>query len=161
MQKDNNAHERLTKIVGELLHFVERTADDYSGNARVGVRTHAIPFFGDVLVAEAITVGVNPSADEFRPGRWPNTMTAEALTARLLDYFRTPSPPPHPRFDKWSGVLAPLGYPSRGLTTLHQKSVPLPEGVEHESNKDAVDGPGADAEFAPGSAIKSRRDVVF
>jgi hypothetical protein len=102
--------EALITFVVELVDCVERTAPVYASNMRRDRLTHAIPFFGDVLTAEALTVGVNPSADEFTPGRWPTALTAAALTDRLRGYFGDPGSSPHPWFDKWSEVLGPLGY---------------------------------------------------
>jgi hypothetical protein len=102
--------EAVSAFVAELVAYVERTAPQYATNMRRDRLTHPIPFFGDVLTAEALTVGVNPSADEFRPGRWPITLMANALTNRLRGYFGDPGLPPHPWFKKWSDVLGPLGY---------------------------------------------------
>ena len=53
----------------ELVAHVERTAPTYASNVRRDRTTHPIAFFGDVLTAQALTFGVNPSADEFRGGR--------------------------------------------------------------------------------------------
>jgi hypothetical protein len=100
----------LTTFLTQLVSYVERTAPDYAVNLRRDRVTHPIPFFGDVLTAEALTIGVNPSADEFPPGRWPATITPSALGDRLRTYFTTPDRPPHAWFTRWTDVLAPLGY---------------------------------------------------
>jgi hypothetical protein len=44
----------LITFVTELLAHVERTAPTYVSNARLDRTTHPIPFFGDVLTAEAL-----------------------------------------------------------------------------------------------------------
>ena len=78
---------------------------------------HPIPFFGPLNTASALTVAMNPSADEFRDRGWPLTMTAPDLTARLLGYFRH-SAAPHPWFAKSELPLLPchLRY---GLNLAH------------------------------------------
>jgi len=54
--------ETLTPFVAELVAYVERTASSYASDMRRDRTTHPIPFFGDVLGAEAWRVEVNPSA---------------------------------------------------------------------------------------------------
>ena len=72
--------EDLTGYVTELISYVARTASQYASNMRPDRLTHPIPFFGNVRTAEALTIGLNPSADEFLPGAGRVTMTAAALT---------------------------------------------------------------------------------
>ncbi len=56
---------------------------------------HPIPFFGPIEDAAALTVAMNPSADEFRSRGWPATLTASTLADRLVGYF---GKNPHPWF---------------------------------------------------------------
>ena len=84
MQHKSVQDEALGTFVAELVAYVERTAPQYASNMRRDRLPHPMPFFGDVLTAEALTVGLNPSAEEFRPGRWPVSITPVLLTTRLL-----------------------------------------------------------------------------
>lgn len=93
----------LVQAVMDCQDHVKRTASRFAPNNKPTVVTHPIPFFGDILNARVITVGVNPSATEFNGRGWPAAMSAEALTERLLGYF---SRSPHPWFDRWEAVLA-------------------------------------------------------
>ena len=75
-----------------------------------GVRCHPIPFFGRLARARVITLGLNPSAAEFVPSRnWPISITAAELAKRLVNYWISESPGPHPWFQPWSTVLSDLG----------------------------------------------------
>ena len=69
---------------------------------------HPIPFFGPIETASAVTVAMNPSADEVRGRKWPDTLTTEALTGRLVGYFEHPVGP-HPWFDASERPLRGLG----------------------------------------------------
>lgn len=104
------AAERLVSFMTDLQHEVNRTEHLHETNSHWGLRTYPVPFFGDPLTAEALTVGVNPSADEFRGDRWPSTMDGRAMVDRLRRYFQNSQVPPHPWFEHWSAVLRPLGY---------------------------------------------------
>jgi hypothetical protein len=79
------------------------------------LHTHPIPFFGDILSAEIITLGVNPAASQFdqRYG-WPRDSSAEYLYQRLRNYFTLGDHPPHPWFGKWEKALHALGYSYEG-----------------------------------------------
>ena len=84
-----------------------RTNDTYRKNFQPGLTTFPIPFFGNILTAKVLTIGVNPSADEFVGRGWPDQMDCESLTHRLLHYFQSP-PGPHPWFSPWIEALALL-----------------------------------------------------
>jgi hypothetical protein len=75
---------------------------------RAGITTYPIPFFGDLLDAEVLTVGLNPSADEFKAGRWPVGLDADALVSRLRAYFDQATQA-HRWFDQWRMALAHIG----------------------------------------------------
>ena len=96
----------LKNLITELLHHVESTDSSFALNRKVGVLTHPIPFFGDLPNAVVATVGLNPSATEFREGRWPDKVDAATLTDKLIHYFDRQ---PHPWFDKWEKSLAVIG----------------------------------------------------
>lgn len=66
--------------------------------------THPIFYFGNPQTAEIATCGVNPSATEFVPGRWPRHLTDAQLDARCLDYF-SGNVPPHNWFDGYEDPI--------------------------------------------------------
>lgn len=100
----------LISIIEKILHDVESTNDRYSSLYRDGITTHPIPFFGNIRSAEVITLGINPSAEEFLPDRgWPEQCSSSYLENRLLNYFDG-DVTRHPYFDKWQECLDILGY---------------------------------------------------
>lgn len=91
---------------------------DFDELFRVGLFTHAIPFFGDVSTAEVITVGVNPSADEFVKNKWPNEqMTPDQLGVRCNEYFLDGSR--HTWFTEWEKALQHLHVSYRTGSAAH------------------------------------------
>lgn len=92
-----------------VLEYVRRTDQNYralySGN-----HTHPIPFFGNPESALVLTVGLNPSRDEFIESRgWPESIADSVLETRLLKYFSPDSQPQsHPFFNPWKMALALL-----------------------------------------------------
>lgn len=97
-------------LVGRVRVVMETCASTdeiYRKNFQPGLKTYPIPFFGNVLTAKVLTIGVNPSADEFLGRAWPARLDADALTHRLLHYFDSP-PGPHPWFSPWIEALALL-----------------------------------------------------
>lgn len=80
---------------------------------------YMIPFFGDLLKAQALTVGLNPSSREFATNRcWNDGLTAKGLATRLSAYFspgkHTSFVTRHPWFDQWDTVLTLYGYSYAG-----------------------------------------------
>lgn len=67
---------------------------------------HPIPFFGLIDSATALTVAMNPSADEFRGRGWTATLQAPDLAARLTSYFTSE---PHSWFGPLESPLRALG----------------------------------------------------
>jgi hypothetical protein len=66
---------------------------------------YPVPFFGDIRIAEVLTLALNPAWTEFRQGGcheryWIPSLNACALTTRLLHYFDLPVPPPHRWFEE-------------------------------------------------------------
>lgn len=96
----------LVDVLEHLVTYVRATDALYAVNFKPGVRTHPMPFFGDLESAEVITVGLNPSATEFEAGRWPAEIEGGALRERLSSYFERE---PHPWFNVWEHALAELG----------------------------------------------------
>jgi hypothetical protein len=95
--------------------YIANTNDIYRGILPHDLYTHPIPFFGDVLSAEIITMGVNPAASQFhhRHG-WPREFAAEYFDQRLRDYFTSGDHTSHPWFDKWEEAIHVLGYSYEG-----------------------------------------------
>ncbi len=70
---------------------------------------HPISFFGPIDTALALTVAMNPSADELRARSWPVELPADAIAERLLGYFAYAGVPPHPWFERSECPLLDLG----------------------------------------------------
>lgn len=97
----------MDRLIAELYHHVDATEARFASLARPGVRVHPVPYFGRLAAAQVITVGVNPSAEEFVDGHWPRERpTSAALRERLDRYFERA---PHPWFGVWGAALAHLG----------------------------------------------------
>jgi hypothetical protein len=116
-----------------LGNFISVVQDDMGATAsRFAALYHPnrkvcpVPFFGDVRKATVITVGVNPSADEFLPNRrWQEDPDALYLERRLLAYFTTAPAPPHPWFATWTDALSIISC-SYTATAAHLDLSPRP-----------------------------------
>ena len=96
----------------ELATFVELIRRDHAQSWQgfetlrmPNIPDHPIPFFGEPNVARVLTVGVNPSWEEFTINKWPDELSNEDLEARLRHYFSAPDATPHPWFRHWSDAL--------------------------------------------------------
>ena len=79
-----------------------------------------IPFFGDIRTARVLTVGVNPSSQEFAPPtRWATVTRDAEWVHRLLDYFQGTSPPPNKWFLPWEASLKLIGCSYEDRTAAH------------------------------------------
>jgi len=97
-------------LVQRTLDHVAATDPQFAQLYRPGVVVQPIPYFGDLAGAEVLTIGLNPSSKEFtRARRWPSTVSASDLAARLDNYFDSTDPPPHPWFEEWAAGLRALG----------------------------------------------------
>lgn len=76
-----------------------------------------IPFFGNLLTAKVVTVGLNPSDGELLA--WPQTVDVNVLESRLLHYFDNPEFPPHPWFQPWVEALDELGVSYSAASAVH------------------------------------------
>src|SRR5436190_1482029 len=95
--------ETLTEWSLNLNEEVEKTNHHYPRNRVLG---WPIPFFGNALRARVLTVGVNPSGQEFNPDRrWDRITNPEQWQTRLLNYFRIPDVEPWCWFETWSICL--------------------------------------------------------
>lgn len=101
----------MDRLIAELYDHVDATEARYASLARPGVRVHPVPYFGGIASARVVTVGVNPSAEEFVGGRWPHARpTPSALRERLDCYFERA---PHPWFRVWDDALGHLSVSYR------------------------------------------------
>ena len=66
--------------VRAVMEGVARTKSQYSGNLKPRLNTFPIPFFGNILTAKVLTIGVNPSSGEFIDRNWPVEMDGQSLT---------------------------------------------------------------------------------
>ena len=101
-------------LVQQTLAGVSATNSCYSPLFRPGVSTQPILYFGDPLMAEYATFGVNPSAAEFGKGRWPQSpMTAHQLEPRLVGYFQNTAVSAHSWFKGYETCLNMFGHSYR------------------------------------------------
>ena len=115
---DDSASKELRKLVRSILDECWPQSDNqvpkYSPPGflfRKDVQDHPIPFFGNLIDAEVITIAVNPSSTEFKPWRnWgPQRLSPDVLTSRLAGYFKSTQPKPHPWFAEAEEALNILG----------------------------------------------------
>jgi len=100
---------QIQGFVAETRRRINKSSSDFPELFKIGEPQYPIPFFGNLLKAEIVTVGLNPSADEFNNRGWQNGFSNEILTNRLLNYFSNP----HKWFEKWGEALSQLaGKPS-------------------------------------------------
>ena len=103
---------------------VEQTNHLYEHNLVPG---WPMPFFGDVLRARILTVGVNPSDQEFNPDRrWDAITNPKQWQTRLLHYFRISGVPPWCWFDTWSICLELIGHAYAAGDAAHIDISPRP-----------------------------------
>lgn len=96
-------------VFEDILEHVRNTNEKYLSLYRTDIKAHPIPFFGNISTAEVITLGVNPSAEEFKDRQWLEPFDSFYLQNRLQNYFNW-DVPPHPYFERWEECLQILGY---------------------------------------------------
>ena len=97
------------------------TTPRYAPLMQDSLATHPIPCFGNPASAIAVTVGLNPSSAEFKPGRsWSATLTHSELAARCANYFSPQAPgPPRGWFQPWSEGLDRLDVSYQAGSAVH------------------------------------------
>jgi len=114
------------QLVDMALRVTEKTASQYAELAPTRIRWHPLPFFGSLDRARVITLGLNPSTNEFtRQRNWPFEITSVELAERLVNYWNVEIPGPHPWFRPWSTVLTDMGA-SYALDAAHVDLSPRP-----------------------------------
>ena len=128
--------EELSKWLGNLHGEVEQTNQQFPNNLVAG---WPIPFFGDLLHARVLTVGVNPSDKEFNPTRRWNEVTSFAQwQTRLLGYFQNDEVRPWIWFETWSICLSllDLGYAGGGAAHIDVSPRPTIPMLSPTTNSD-------------------------
>ncbi len=100
----------LSQWLAELHGEVQQTNPQFPNNLVAG---WPIPFFGDVINARVLTVGVNPSDHEFNVNRrWHEVRSVSQWRSRLDRYFQNTEVPPWIWFETWAICLKliDLGY---------------------------------------------------
>lgn len=135
----------LGNYVAAVQTDMRASASRFEALYHSGRKVSPVPFFGDVRKATVLTIGVNPSADEFLPSRgWQEEPDAQYLEHRLLNYFTTAPAPPHPWFRTWVDALGVIScsYTSTAahLDLSFRPTIPMSESprglfkemVEHD-----------------------------
>jgi hypothetical protein len=87
---------KLIELLREVKATVQKTNADFSNLYRTNFPTYPIPFFGNLEMAEVLTISVNPSSEEFCADRnWQQDLNEAKISHRLVNYFRLWNPPPH------------------------------------------------------------------
>lgn len=100
----------LNEWLAKLHSEVQQTNHSYPHNL---IQGWPIPFFGDLIHARVLTVGVNPSDREFNPKRrWNEVNDLDQWQGRLTGYFENKAVPPWIWFETWAICLKliDLGY---------------------------------------------------
>ena len=106
-------------LLAQVVAGVAATNAQYWNLIRPTIAAHPIPYWGDPKTAICATFGVNPSAEEFTQGRWPqSTLTVTQLHYRLVHYFNNPLVPPHRWFNGYETALNILSHSYR-TDTVH------------------------------------------
>lgn len=103
----------MTKIelIARVLDEINQTNHLYAQIQKTGTKVFPIPYFGNLGQATVVTVGINPSATEFRSPRWENGISsATELDAIITSYFACGA---HPWFAAWEDSLNLLGHSYR------------------------------------------------
>ena len=93
---------RLRSVIGRAEAEVLMSDTRYRHLYDEGLTTRPIFCFGNVSVSKYLTIGANPSADDFRAGRWG----VGDLASQSFTYFNRVLP--HDFFANWGSALMPL-----------------------------------------------------
>lgn len=100
----------LIECVHEALIGFQEKRRETHGLFPCGDNIYPIPFFGNILQAEVLTLALNPARNEFDNDRnWPTGLDARGLADRLLEYFDLGEAEPHSFFTKCHPALSLLG----------------------------------------------------
>lgn len=111
--------EKLHQLLSDLNAEAPKVRTAFNDLFDPSLDTIPIPFFGDVLSAKVITVGLNPSDGEIRGRGWHQPISPDAICERLLNYFNNPQFRSHTWFDAWERALNEIGISYVDGTAAH------------------------------------------
>jgi hypothetical protein len=111
--------EHLYRTLSDLNEEAPRVRASYSDLFDPTLDTIPIPFFGNVLTAKVITVGLNPSDGEIKGRGWPQPVTPTVVYDRLVNYFNNTQFRAYPWFSTWERGLGELGVSYADGTAAH------------------------------------------
>ena len=111
--------EKLYQLLSDLNAEAPKVRAAFSDLLDPALDTIPISFFGDVLNAKVITVGLNPSDGEIRGRGWHQPISSAEIYERLLNYFNNPQFRSHPWFEAWERALNEIGVSYADGTAAH------------------------------------------
>ncbi len=111
--------EVVSKLLADLLKAAPGVRKQFGDLFDPSLATIPIPFFGDLLNAKVVTIGVNPSDGEIRDNRWPQQIDVPTLYNRLIQYFNNPRVRPHSWFETWEQALREIGVSYKNGSVVH------------------------------------------
>ena len=111
--------DKLYQLLSDLNAEAPKVRSAFNDLFDPALDTIPIPFFGDVLSAKVITVGLNPSDGEIRGRDWHQPISPAKIYERLLTYFNNPQFRSHPWFDAWERGLKEIGVSYADGTAAH------------------------------------------
>jgi hypothetical protein len=112
-------NENLYQLLADLNAEAPKVRATFNDLFDSNLDTVPIPFFGDVLSAKVITVGLNPSDGEIRGRGWHQPISPATIYERLVHYFNNPQFRSHPWFDAWERSLGEIGVSYSDGTAAH------------------------------------------
>ena len=80
--------EQVHCFVAEVWRETKHSSEKFPELFRNGEPKYPIPFFGNLLKAEILTVGLNPSADEFNNRGWKDGLSKSYSPTAYSIIFR-------------------------------------------------------------------------
>jgi hypothetical protein len=111
--------EKLNQLLSDLNAEAPKVRAHFNDLFDPSLDTIPIPFFGDLLGAKVVTVGLNPSDGEIRGRGWHQPISPAGIGERLLNYFNNNQHRAHPWFDAWERSLNEIGVSYAGGTAAH------------------------------------------
>lgn len=115
-----NGNLDISNYLSEVYYDWQSSREQFPRNTYPPVHW-PVPFFGNPVTARVVTIGVNPSSEEFAADRnWPpvHGNNRKAWKTRLKNYFNH-STPAHEWFDPWRVGLTLLDCSYEAGTAAH------------------------------------------
>jgi len=106
----------MEELIKDLINKIDSVKNEYRTLFYEDIPIVPIPFFGDIVNAKIITVGINPSAEELENNGWNSTMTEYDINSRLIRYFKDS---PHEWFETWEKALKEINFSYKTGTAAH------------------------------------------